>query len=137
MSSFDNIPHDLMMRAVRKHAQEKWVVLYIERWLKAPAQDEQGHQTPRGKGTPQGGVISPLLANLFLHYALDTWMARHYPDIPFERYADDAILHCRTRQQAERLREAIIVRLAGCGLESNLQKTKIVYCKDDDRRGNH
>lgn len=134
---FDNIPHDLMMRAVRKHAQQKWVVLYIERWLKAPAQDEQGNQTPRDKGTPQGGVISPLLANLFLHYALDGWMARHHPDIPFERYADDAILHCRTREAAERLREAIIVRLAGCGLELNLQKTKIVYCKDDDRRGNH
>jgi RNA-directed DNA polymerase len=134
---FDNIPHDLMMRAVRKHTQEKWVVLYIERWLKAPAQDEQGHQTPRDKGTPQGGVISPLLANLFLHYALDQWMARHNPSIPFERYADDAILHCRTREEAERLREAIIVRLAACGLELNLQKTKIVYCKDDDRRGNH
>jgi len=111
--------------------------IYIERWLKAPAQDEQGNQTPRGKGTPQGGVISPLLANLFLHYALDKWMARHYPDIPFERYADDAILHCRTQEQAARLREAIIVRLAECGLELNLQKTKIVYCKDDDRRGNH
>ena len=103
----------------------------------APAQDEQGNQTPRVKGTPQGGVISPLLANLFLHYALDKWMARHYPDIPFERYADDAILHCRTQEQAARLREAIIVRLAECGLELNLQKTKIVYCKDDDRRGNH
>jgi RNA-directed DNA polymerase len=113
------------------------VVLYIERWLKAPAQDEQGNQTPRDKGTPQGGVISPLLANLFLHYALDKWMARRYPGIPFERYADDAILHCRTRKEAERLREAIIVRLAECGLELNLQKTKIVYCKDDDRRGTH
>jgi RNA-directed DNA polymerase len=134
---FDNIPHDLMMRAVRKHAQEQWVVFYIERWLKAPAQDEQGNQTPRDKGTPQGGVISPLLANLFLHYALDTWMARYHPDVPFERYADDAILHCRTRQAAEQLREAIIARLAACGLELNLQKTKIVYCKDDDRKGNH
>ena len=134
---FDNIPHDLMMRAVRKHAPEKWVVLYIERWLKAPAQDGQGNQTPRSKGTPQGGVVSPLLANLFLHYALDQWMTRHYPDIPFERYADDAILHCPTREVAERLREAIIGRLAECGLELNLQKTKIVYCKDADRKGNH
>mgnify|MGYP005855842675 CR=1 FL=1 len=134
---FDNIPHDLMMRAVRKHAVEKWVVFYIERWLKAPAQDEQGNQTLRVKGTPQGGVISPLLANLFLHYALDRWMARRNPDIPFERYADDAILHCRTREEAERLRDAIIVRLAACGLELNLQKTKIVYGKDDDRRGTH
>lgn len=134
---FDNIPHDLMMRAVHKHAPEKWVVLYIERWLKAPAQDEQGNQTPRSKGTPQGGVVSPLLANLFLHYALDQWMTRHYPGIPFERYADDAILHCPTREVAERLREAIIGRLAECGLELNLQKTKIVYCKDADRKGNH
>jgi len=131
---FDNIPHDLMMRAVRKHTREAWVVLYIERWLKAPAQDEQGNQTPRNKGTPQGGVISPLLANLFLHYALDKWMVRQYPTLPFERYADDAILHCQTREEAERLRSAIIVRLAECGLELNLQKTKIVYCKDEDRR---
>jgi RNA-directed DNA polymerase len=134
---FDNIPHDLMMRAVRKHTREKWVRLYIERWLKAAAQDEQGNQTPRGKGTPQGGVNSPRLANLFLHYALDKWMARHYPDISLERYADDAILHCRAQEQAARLREAIIVRLAECGLAHNLQTTKIVYCKDDDRRGNH
>jgi RNA-directed DNA polymerase len=134
---FDNIPHELMMRAVRKHAREPWVVLYIERWLQAPAQDEQGHQTPRNKGTPQGGVISPLLANLFLHYALDQWMVRQHPDQPFERYADDAIVHCRTREQAERTLEAISGRLAACGLELNLQKTKIVYCKDDDRRGTH
>lgn len=134
---FDNISHELMMRAVRKHAQEKWVVLYIERWLKAPAQDEHGHLTPRDRGTPQGGVISPLLANLFLHYAFDQWMARQHPDLPFERYADDAIVHCRTREEAERLRAEITRRLAECELELNAQKTKIVYCKDDDRRGNH
>jgi RNA-directed DNA polymerase len=134
---FDNISHELMMRAVRKHVREKWVVLYIERWLKAPAQDEHGHLTPRDKGTPQGGVISPLLANLFLHYAFDQWMARQHPDLPFERYADDAIVHCRTREEAERLREEITRRLAECELELNAQKTKIVYCKDDDRRGNH
>jgi RNA-directed DNA polymerase len=134
---FDNISHELMMRAVRKHAREKWVVLYIERWLKAPAQDEHGHLTPRDKGTPQGGVISPLLANLFLHYAFDQWMARQHPDLPFERYADDAIVHCRTREEAERLREEITRRLAECELALNAQKTKIVYCKDDDRRGSH
>lgn len=134
---FDNIPHDLMMKAVRKHAREKWVVLYIERWLKAPAQDEQGHQTNRVKGTPQGGVISPLLANLFLHYAFDLWMARQHPAKPFARYADDAIVHCRTREAAERLRDAITARLAGCGLELNLQKTKIVYCKDANRSASH
>jgi RNA-directed DNA polymerase len=134
---FDNIPHDLMMKAVRKHAPEKWVVLYIERWLKAPAQDAQGNLTGRDKGTPQGGVISPLLANLFLHYAFDQWMARAHPENLFARYADDAIVHCRTKEETERLRETIIHRLAECGLELNLQKTKIVYCKDADRRGNH
>ena len=126
-----------MMRAVRKHAQEKWVVLYVERWLKAPAQDEQGNQTPRGKGTAPGGVISPLLANLLLHYALDKWMTGRFPCIPFERYAEDAILHGQKQKEAEHLREAIIQRLTECGLELNLQKTKIVYCKDDDRRSNH
>ena len=134
---FDNIPHELLMRAVRKHAKEKWVVLYVERWLKAPAQNEQGQLIARDKGTPQGGVASPLLANLFLHYGFDAWMARKYPSLPFERYADDAIVHCRTKEQAENLREAIIQRMAECGLELNLQKTKIVYCKDADRRGNH
>jgi RNA-directed DNA polymerase len=134
---FDNISHELMMRAVRKHAREKWVVLYIERWLKAPAQDERGHLTARDKGTPQGGVISPLLANLFLHYAFDQWMARQHPDLPFERYADDAIVHCRSREEAERMREEITRRLAECELELNAQKTKIVYCKDDDRRESH
>lgn len=134
---FDNISHELMMKAVRQHAPQPWVALYIERWLQAPAQDEQGHLTARNKGTPQGGVISPLLANLFLHYAFDHWMAKQHPHRPFERYADDAIVHCRTREEAEQLRQAITRRLAECGLELNAQKTKIVYCKDDDRRGNH
>lgn len=134
---FDNIPHDLLLRAVRKHAREPWVVLYIERWLTAPAEDEKGHQTERIKGTPQGGVISPLLANLFLHYAFDHWMAKHHPKTPFERYADDAIVHCRARMQAEQLLEALRVRLAECGLELNLSKTRIVYCKDANRSKNH
>jgi len=134
---FDNLPWDLMMKAVCKHAKDPWVVLYIERWLKAPSQDEQGNLGPRNKGTPQGSVISPLLSNLFLHYGLDQWMAKHHQDAPFERYADDAIAHCRTRERAERLRDAIVARLAECGLEINLQKTKVVYCKDDDRRGSH
>jgi RNA-directed DNA polymerase len=132
---FDNIPHDLMLKAVRKHARQEWVILYIERWLTAPAQDEEGALTPRNKGTPQGGVISPLLANLFLHYALDDWMRRNHPTVPFERYADDAIVHCHSRAQAEELRQAIAQRLAECGLELNAQKTKIVYCKDEDRTG--
>jgi RNA-directed DNA polymerase len=134
---FDNIPHELMMRAVRKHAPDKWVVLYVERWLKAPAQDQEGNLIVREKGTPQGGVISPLLANLFLHYAFDRWMAQHYPQNPFARYADDAVVHCPTKDNAERLCAAIIERLAECGLEVNRQKTKLVYCKDANRVGSH
>ena len=131
---FDNIPSDLLMRAVKKHAKEKWVVLYIERWLKTPVQEEDGQLIPRDKGTPQGGVVSPLLANLFLHYALDRWMAEHYPQAPFERYADDAIVHCRNEVQAQEIRNAIAARLKECGLELHPDKTKVVYCKDDLRR---
>src|SRR6516162_6733383 len=129
-----NLDQDLLMRAVKKHAQDRWVVLYIERWLKAPMQEEDGRLTPRAKGTPQGGVISPLLANLFLHYALDRWLAANYPQVQFERYADDVIVHCRTERQAQELREAIAERLRACGLELHPEKTKIVYCKDDLRR---
>ena len=134
---FDSIDHDLLMRAVRKHTDCKWVRLYIERWLKAPVQLEDGSLIHREKGTPQGGVVSPLLANLFLHYAFDKWMQRHYPQIPFERYADDEICHCQSRFQAEGLRAAIDRRFAECGLELNLQKTRIVYCKDDKRKQNY
>ena len=132
---FDNIDHGLLMRAVRKHAKETWMVLYIERWLKAAAQDRDGRVTERVKGTPQGGVISPLLANLYLHYGLDEWMRRNYPLIPFERYADDAIAHCGTESEAQQLREAMEARMRECRLELHPEKTKIVYCKDDDRRG--
>ncbi len=134
---FDNIDWELMMKAVRKHAQEPWVVLYIERWLKAPAQEEDGRLVERRSGTPQGGVISPLLANLFLHYAFDVWMARQYPHLPFERYADDAIVHCRTKREAEEVWGAMAARLKDCRLELHPEKTKVVYCKDDDRRGNY
>lgn len=134
---FDNIDHELLIRAVRKHAKDKWVVLYIERWLKAPVQEENGTLVPRDKGTPQGGVISPLLANLFLHYAFDEWMKRSYPHLPFERYADDAIVHCRTEREAQKVRSAIAARLQECRLELHPEKTKVVYCKDDDRRGDY
>jgi len=133
-SFFDNIRQDLLIRAVKKHAQEQWMVLYIERWLKAPVQEEDGQLIPREKGTPQGGVISPLLANLFLHYAFDRWMAKQYPHNPFERFADDAIVHGRTETEAQEIRAAIAARLKECGLELHPEKTKIVYCKDDDRR---
>jgi RNA-directed DNA polymerase len=131
---FDNIDHELLMRAVRKHAKDAWVVLYIGRSLTAPAQDEEGRLTERGKGTPQGGVISPLLANLFLHYAFDVWMRSKYPHLPFERYADDAIVHCRTETEAQEVRAAIAARMEECRLELHPVKTKIVYCKDEDRR---
>lgn len=134
---FDNIDHELLMRAVKKHAKDKWVVLYIERWLKAPVQEVHGLLVPRVKGTPQGGVISPLLANLFLHYAFDEWMKRSYPHLPFERYADDAIVHCRTEREAQKVRAAIAARLQECRLELHPEKTKVVYCQDDDRRGNY
>ena len=131
---FDNLDHELVMKAVRKHTDSKWMLLYIERWLKAPAQDKEGKLENRTKGTPQGGVISPLLANLFLHYAFDEWMKRNYPHNPFERYADDAVVHCKTEAEANKLRKAIEERLADCKLELHPEKTKIVYCKDDDRR---
>jgi RNA-directed DNA polymerase len=134
---FDSIDHELLMRAVRRHTDCNWVLLYIERWLKAPVRLEDGTLEPREQGTPQGSVISPLLANLFLHYAFDTWMRMNYPHIPFERFADDAICHCESEAQAKALRAALERRLVDCGLELHPQKTKIVYCKDDDRRGNY
>jgi RNA-directed DNA polymerase len=134
---FDNLDHELMMRAVRKHTDSKWILLYIERWLKAPAQMEGGTCVSRHKGTPQGGVVSPLLANLFLHYAFDEWMRRNNPGIPFERYADDIIVHCVSERQAKWLKEKIEGRLMKCGLELHPQKTKIIYCKDDKRRGSY
>jgi RNA-directed DNA polymerase len=133
-SFFDTLSQDLLLRAVKKHAPEQWIILYIERWLKAPVQEEDGRLVPRERGTPQGGVVSPLLANLFLHYAFDRWLAVHYPQVPFERYADDVIAHCRTERQAQDMRKAIAARLQSCGLELHPEKTKIVYCKDDSRK---
>ena len=125
------------MRAVRKHTDCSWALLYIDRWLKAPMQMADGSLIGRERGTPQGGVISPLLANLFLHYAFDLWMRRNFPDILFERYADDAICHCRDEDQATALRTALATRFAECGLMLHPEKTKIVYCKDQSRRENH
>src|SRR5215467_1789312 len=128
---------ELLMRAVRKHTDCPWALLYIDRWLKAPMQMADGSLIGRERGTPQGGVISPLLANLFLHYAFDLWMRRNFPDILFERYADDAICHCRDEDQATALRTALATRFAECGLALHPEKTKIVYCKDQSRRENH
>jgi len=132
---FDNIDHQLLMKAVRKHTDNPWIILYIQRWLTAPFQMPDGTVKERTKGTPQGGVISPVLANLFLHYAFDKWMELKHPDNPFARYADDAVVHCRSLKEAERLHESLKERFAECGLELHPAKTRIVYCKDDDRTG--
>lgn len=131
---FDNIDHKLMMQAVGVHTTSKWILLYIERWLKAPVQFEDGTLVKSERGTPQGGVISPLLANLFLHYAFDRWLQDIYPNNPFERYADDAIIHCRTEEEARTIKQALSERMEQCQLELHPQKTKIVYCKDDKRK---
>lgn len=132
---FDTIDHGLLLKAVRHHTDCRWVLLYIERWLKAPVMMEDGSLVSQERGTPQGGVISPLLANLFLHYAFDKWMDRENSHVPFERYADDIICHCRTEGEARRLWRQVEDRLAGCGLTLHPQKTKIVYCKDTNRKG--
>ena len=134
---FDNIDHELMLCAVRKHTDCRWLLLYIERWLKAPVLSKDGSLVSRDKGTPQGSVISPVLANLFLHYAFDEWMGKNYPVITFERYADDIIAHCKSEKQAQWLKGVIEKRLAECKLELHPEKTKIVYCKDDKRRGDY
>jgi RNA-directed DNA polymerase len=136
-SFFDSLDHSLVLKAVAHHTNLRWILLYAARWLKAPIQLEDGTLKRRDRGSPQGSAISPVLANVFLHYALDLWLVREFPDVPFERYADDEILHCRTKQQAEIVRDAIIERLAQVGLELNLDKTRIVYCKDSDRTGSH
>jgi RNA-directed DNA polymerase len=132
---FDTIDHELIMKAVRRHSPSRWVELYIQRWLTAPAQDDQGTIYERDKGTPQGGVISPLLANLYLHYAFDMWMKRTHPTIGFERYADDIVIHCRTLKEAQGLMLEIESRLEQCKLAVNREKTRIVYCKDSRRGG--
>jgi len=134
---FDNIRHDYLMELVKRHAEDDWVILYIERWLKAPFQKHDGTIIERTSGTPQGGVISPVLSNLFLHYVFDKYMAKEFPSIPWARYADDGITHCVSLQQAKYLLAKLQERFVKCGLELNLEKTKIVYCKDDDRKGDY
>jgi len=134
---FDNLDHCLVMKAVKHHTDSKWVLLYVERWLKAPLQKEDGTLVQRDRGTPQGGVISPLLANIFMHHTFDDWMRRNFPQIPFERYADDGLAHCSSYQQAQLVLEAMKKRLQECGLEIHPDKTRIVYCKDEDRRKSH
>jgi len=132
---FDSIDHDLLLRAVSKHTDLRWVLLYVKRWLQAPLQREDGTTVARDRGTPQGSAISPLLANLFLHYAFDRFMAREFPASPFERYADDAVVHCESVAEACLVLAALSERMAQVGLELHPDKTRIVYCKDADRRG--
>lgn len=131
---FDSVSWELMLKAVARHTDQKWVLLYVERWLKAPMLMPDKTTLPRVKGTPQGGPISPLIANIFLHYGFDLWMGREYPDVQFERFADDVVVHCATERQARQVREAIGRRMVDIGLELHPDKTKIVYCKDSRRR---
>jgi group II intron reverse transcriptase/maturase len=131
---FDSAPWDLMLKAVERHTDSKWVLMYVERWLKVPMLMSDGTLHARVKGTPQGGPISPLLANLFLHYGFDMWMSREFPTVTFERFADDAVVHCVTERQAHQVWRAVEDRFAEIGLELHPDKTKIVYCKDSRRR---
>ena len=133
---FDNIDHELLLRAVRKHVTCKWALLYIKRWLTAPI-DKDGIIIERTRGTPQGGVISPMLSNLFLHYTFDLWMGRAHPDLPWCRYADDGLVHCRSEQEAEAVKAELQTRMVECGLEMHPTKTRIVYCKDSRRKGSY
>lgn len=133
---FDNLDHGLVLKAVAHHTDQRWILLYVQRWLQAPLQRQDGTLVARDRGSPQGSAISPLLANLFMRYAFDAWMRRVYPDVAFERYCDDVIVHCRSEAEAHQVRKAIAARLAECGgLQLHPDKTRIVYCKDGKRRG--
>ena len=134
---FDSVPWHLIVKAVEAHTDVPWVVLYVKRWLAAPVRLPDGTLAKRDRGTPQGSAISPVLANLFMHYAFDAWMAREFPAVPFERYADDAVVHCKSERQARYVRQAIADRMAEVGLRLHPGKTKIVYCKDSNRRGSY
>ena len=134
---FDNISHEWMMKMVSHHTQQKWILLYTDRWLKAGIEQSDGSIAARQKGTPQGGVISPLIANLYLHHAFDMWMGKYFPSNPFERYADDIIVHRNTKTEAEHLLKSIGERLAGFELELHPEKTKLVYCKSWKRKEQH
>lgn len=137
-SFFDMVPHDKITAAVAHHTDQKWILLYVDRWLNAPMRQPDGTLAERnGRGTPQGSAISPLLANLFMHYAFDAWMTREFPGVSFERYCDDVIAHCDSEAQARQVRDAVAARLGEFGMELHPDKTRLVYCKDNDRRGDH
>ncbi|MCA1681724.1 MAG: group II intron reverse transcriptase/maturase [Actinobacteria bacterium] len=131
---FDSVDHDLMVKAVEANTDQKWVVLYVKRWLKAPMRMPDGTVVERDRGTPQGSAVSPVLANLFMHYAFDSWLEREFPTVEFERFADDAVVHCVTERQARQVWEALADRLDSVGLRLHPDKTKIVYCGDSNRR---
>lgn len=131
---FDTVPWDLMVKAVEAHVSEKWVILYVKRWLAAPLRMPDGTVAGRERGTPQGSCVSPVLANLFMHYAFDTWMVREFPGCPFERYADDGVVHCSSEEQAREVLAALAARMNEVGLELHPEKTGIVYCRDSGRR---
>ena len=135
--AFDNLDHDLLWKALCKHTDCKWVLLYVGRWLKTPSVSASGEIRTRTRGTPQGGVVSPVLMNLFMNYVFDRWMRRNVPSCPFARYADDAVVHCSSERQALRLKELLTERFAACGLELHPGKTRIVYCKDSNRPGSY
>ena len=130
---FDPVDHDLMIKAVAANTDQKWVVLYVRRWLSAPIWLPDGILRERDRGTPQGSAVSPVLANLFMHYAFDSWLEREFPTVEFERYADDAVVHCATQRQAHQVLDALVVRMEEVGLRLHPDKTKIVYCKDGRR----
>jgi RNA-directed DNA polymerase len=134
---FDSVDHSLMLKAVERHTDQKWILLYVRRWLTAPLLQPDGSLVARDRGTPQGSAISPVLANLYLHYAFDMWLTRTFPAVTFERYCDDAVIHCGSEEQARQVRDALAERLAAVGLELHPGKTRIVYCQDADRRGDY
>jgi len=134
---FDTVPWNLVVKAVEAVCDTPWVLLYVKRWLAAPLQLADGTLTERDKGTPQGSAVSPILANLFMHYAFDSWMVRNHRDCPFERYADDAVVHCTSRRQAEAVLDGIAGRMQEVGLRLHPDKTRIVFCQDGRRRGEH
>jgi RNA-directed DNA polymerase len=136
-SAFDQIDHGLLMKADSSHIREGWILLYTERWLTAPFETTDGERLPRERGTPQGGVVSPIMMNLFMHYRFDAWRKRVNPSCPFVRYADDAVVHCRTRKQAEEVMRSIALRQADCGLTMHPEKSKVVYCKDSNRTASY